>query len=525
MENTSEETIGIVFEKVNTDNGMYYKFHSVSAVTYDVEDMYYIITSGEFEGSDEEDFDRLICNPDDLLTQNKSVLLQKCNYDDSYAIYIFPRAFIDKIDAENLMHKYIALASKLVNTRLNKTDDDGVLKTQILEPNAKTEEEFNAHVLKNMLKSEYEVEDSIIKEEERPQTMTIDINKIISEISAKIVGQEEAITALVTNIYYNQLLIDHLTKDYYIDEAALDSSKVAILLEGSTGTGKTAIVKEIAARLDLPFVKKSINSFSETGYVGPTITDLLKDLYIAAGRNIGRAERGVIFLDEVDKIANKSEMDGRDMKKGVQEELLGFISGAEYDVSLEDKGYGGKSIHFDTSKLTFILGGAWTKLREKKIKEAQKKNKDVELGFGRSNQVQAEEDKTYTITPQDYIDDGMDREFFGRIKVLTCTKTYEEEDLKNILLYSVISPLKNIERTVQILGYKGITYTDEFVDEVCKQAYEMGTGARGLQTIVSGVQNKLLKPLMNKEFDLNEPIELNTSLLHQYNQSLVRRYK
>jgi len=358
-----------------------------------------------------------------------------------------------------------------------------------------------------------------------PQTEMCDINvdKIIDEINHIIVGQEEAVSVLVTNIYYNQLLIDYLSKDFFLDEAELDSSKVAILIEGATGTGKTAIIKQISSRLKLPFIKSNINSFSETGYVGPTITDLLRKLYFASGKNIGKAERGIIFLDEVDKIASKSGLDGKDMKKGVQEELLGFISGGEYDVPLDENGHG-KGIHFDTSKLTFILGGAWTDLRERKIKEAKKKNKDVGVGFGRNKEV-PESDKTYTITAEDYIDEGLEREFFGRIKVLVCTKTYEVEDLRNILLTSVISPLKNIERTVRMFGYKGITYADEFIDEVCNQAYDMGTGARALQAIMLGIQSRLLRKLINKEFDLDEPIELTTSLLHQYNQSLVRRYK
>ncbi len=277
----------------------------------------------------------------------------------------------------------------------------------------------------------------------------IDVNKIINDISLKIVGQEEAITTLVNNIYYNQLLIDKLSEEYYIDNSILDSSKVSILLDGSTGTGKTAIIKEIAANLDLPFVSSSANSFSETGYVGPSITDLLRKLYIISSRSINKAERGIIFLDEVDKIANKTGLDGvqgKDMKKGVQEELLGFISGSDYEVSLDPSGYSGKTIHFNTSKLTFILAGAWTNLKERKIKESQKKNK--QMGFNKSENIV--QDTTYIITAQDYIDDGLEREFFGRIKVIVNTKTYNYDDLKNILLTSTISRLKYIEKCVKI---------------------------------------------------------------------------
>lgn len=559
METKSNESMAVIFKR-KSDDSKSLEFESIAKVVYDPDDMYYIITSGSFEGSDESDFNKLSCEPSSLFDSKGIVNFEEAKglaeYNDDaytpYSIYVFPRDYVDGINAEDFTMKCIKIASKLKYTSLDLTEDESVLKTRINRYSERKEVELNPHVLKNMLRSDYEVEDSIEIEpsfiktgsvpeptpmptvpestpisnfEEMPQTEMCDINvdKIIDEINHIIVGQEEAVSVLVTNIYYNQLLIDYLSKDFFLDEAELDSSKVAILIEGATGTGKTAIIKQISSRLKLPFIKSNINSFSETGYVGPTITDLLRKLYFASGKNIGKAERGIIFLDEVDKIASKSGLDGKDMKKGVQEELLGFISGGEYDVPLDENGHG-KGIHFDTSKLTFILGGAWTDLRERKIKEAKKKNKDVGVGFGRNKEV-PESDKTYTITAEDYIDEGLEREFFGRIKVLVCTKTYEVEDLRNILLTSVISPLKNIERTVRMFGYKGITYADEFIDEVCNQAYDMGTGARALQAIMLGIQSRLLRKLISKEFDLDEPIELTTSLLHQYNQSLVRRYK
>ena len=374
---------------------------------------------------------------------------------------------------------------------------------------------------KNKLIEEYEKDEStpLYDLEYSHNKKYYDVNKLINDISLKIVGQEEAITTLVTNIYFNQLLIDKLSEEYFIDTSILDSSKVSILLEGSTGTGKTAIVKEIASSLNIPIVMSSANSFSETGYVGPSITDLLRKLYLVSGKELNKAQRGIIFLDEVDKIANKSGINGKDMKKGVQEELLGFISGADYEVSLDPNGYNSKTIHFDTSMITFILAGAWTDLRERKIEEVKKKYKH--MGFNTNN---TNVDYSYTITAQDYIDDGLEREFFGRIKVLVHTKTYNKDDLRNILLYSTISPLKNFERTVKMFGYKGILCSDEFIDKLVSDAYDMNTGARGLQTIMSGVQNRMLKGFILKEYDLNEKIVLNENIINEYNKSLIRKF-
>ena len=349
----------------------------------------------------------------------------------------------------------------------------------------------------------------------------IDVNAIIKEISEKIVGQEEAIISLVTNIYFNQVLIDRLANSGSASASLLDSTKVSILLDGSTGTGKTAIAKEIATKLDLPIVMASANSFSETGYVGPTITDILQKLLEQANGDMARAERGIVFLDEIDKLASNTGFHGKDMKRGVQEELLAFIGGGMYDVRSGESLWG-NSIQFDTSKLTFILSGAFTELRDRKIKEKEEKGKKG-IGFSINNS-DSQNDRTYTISAQDYIDEGLMREFFGRVKVLVSTKTYSVEDLKNILLTSTISPLENFQKVVEIFGYNGIIYSEEFIDRFANEAYNMGTGARALQTIMSGIQNMLLLNIINGEFDKYKPIELTIDMINQYKGKEIRRY-
>ena len=282
---------------------------------------------------------------------------------------------------------------------------------------------------------------------------------------------------------------------------------------------KTAIVTAAAAKFDIPVVIRSAASFSETGYVGASITDILKDLYFAAGKDLNRAQKGIIVLDEIDKLAVNSGLGGRDMKKGVQDELLGFIGGSVYDIPLDEHRIGGEVIHFDTSKVTFILSGAWTDLRDRKV--AEEKRKLNPLGFNLTKGEDVTEVK-YTITAKDYINEGLSREFFGRIKVLTGTKTYSLDDLRYILLHSKISPLKNFEKAVKLFGYNKVDTTEGFIEKVCEQAYEMQTGARALQTIMAGVQNRLLQGLITKQYDLKKPIILSEQLLEEYNNSLIR---
>ena len=385
-------------------------------------------------------------------------------------------------------------------------------------PKEKQELETFDSLLNRMLQLEEKLK---VKEENKKEEISdIKVNSVIDKITNKIIGQDDAIKTLVSNIYHNQKLIDFISEQEEIDPSLLDSSKVSILLDGETGTGKTAIEKEIAKELDLPIVITSANSFSETGYVGPTITDILKKLLDQTNGDIKKAERGIVVLDEIDKITKEEGIAGKSMHEGVQNELLSFIGGGEYDISNGGFGFFSNKIKFDTSKLTFILSGAFTDLREQKIEEEEKKYKS--MGFTYNDESNTE--KTYTLLPEDYIKSGLKREFFGRIKVLTGTKSYDHDAYKKILLESKISPLKNFEQTVKLYGYPGIEYDDSFVDKLAEEAIKMKTGARGLQTVMSGIQNKLLMGLINHEFDLDKKIKLTTNLIDEYNKSYVRKY-
>ena len=356
-----------------------------------------------------------------------------------------------------------------------------------------------------------------VKIEQRKNLLNIDVVDVINKISKKIIGQENAITTLVANIYHNQRLIESLESEgKKLNSTELDSRKVAILLDGTTGTGKTAIEKEISESFGLPLVIENANSFSETGYVGPSITDILEKLLKEADGDLEIAQKGIVVLDEIDKIA-ETDQESRSMKLGVQKELLGFMSGAVYEVRTS-QGLFAPQIQFDTSKLTFILSGAFTSIKEAKIRQNNKKTLGFDIG-GKD-----ESDRTYTVDSQDYIDYGLMKEFFGRVKVIATTKTYSKEDLREILLKSEISPLKGFEKSCQMYGYPKVTYSVDFIDTIVEEAYKMETGARALQSLIQGIQDTMLMDLITKRFDVNKSVELTIDSLNKYKERRIRKY-
>ena len=296
----------------------------------------------------------------------------------------------------------------------------------------------------------------------------------LEDIKDKFVGQEECAEELFCNIVLNQQL--SLTEEA--------NGRSIIFIDGPTGTGKTAITKEITRTLNLPCVSTSITNYSASGYVGGDLTDLLYQLFDLAEGNPFFAERGIIILDEFDKISYKSN--DLEMKKAVQHQLLDLMGGGKYILSSSDrKGFPFEDYEFDTSKLTFICIGALTNLRDKKTESVK------HIGFGAKEQIEKEE---YDINSEDLINMGLERELVGRLNTFIHTKEYSEEDLKNILLNSRISPLIGFENFLNYIGVDLIIEEDVY-DLIAHEAYEMKTGARALQTIIYSIRKEFIRDI------------------------------
>lgn len=282
---------------------------------------------------------------------------------------------------------------------------------------------------------------------------------IINELKEIIKGQDEAIESVVTNVLINLKTA----------KENVNLQKNTILIDGSTGTGKTLLVTELAKILNSPVIIKNSTNYSTVGYVGDDLKSILTDLLRTANSDISKAENGIVCLDEIDKLGDTS----LEIRRGIQQELLSYLSGTTVEVTLNKKTY-----MFDTSNLTFIFMGAFTNMKEKKNKS---------IGFDSKENIRE--------TTTDYVKAGMLREFMGRINVITKTNDLKIEDIENILINSKISPLKELILIGKLYSVE-ITFTEGFIKKASFDALKENIGARGVHRVINKVKNKLLLPIM-----------------------------
>lgn len=317
----------------------------------------------------------------------------------------------------------------------------------------------------------------------------IDPNQVAQKIKEKVIAQDQTVDTILYNIYNNQYLIENGS-----DELA--ENKVNIILDGPTGTGKTFILKEVAKNLSIPITISPADMYAVPGYKGAQLEEMLVGLLDQTGGNVELAERGIVVLDEFDKLCAKGNK-SLEMHKAIQHNLLTYIGGTK--INLE---YNGKKIEFDTSKITFICLGAFTDLRERKIRE------------------ELDENNQYLIEPSDYIDAGLERELVGRFSLVAATQALSKENLVRILKESKVSPLKNLIEIGKLYG-KDIKYDEVLVEKIAQEAYDTGTGARALQTVVNGIENTILKDIINPK--ANSEIYLDSNSVDKYKQVYIRR--
>lgn len=305
-----------------------------------------------------------------------------------------------------------------------------------------------------------------------------------------VIGQERAKKYIAVAVYnHYKRLMHSLSNPEDKEDAEIELDKSNILLVGETGTGKTLIARTIARLLNVPFAIVDATALTEAGYVGEDVESILSRLLQAADYDVAAAERGIVFIDEVDKIARKGDNPSitRDVSgEGVQQALLKILEGTVVNVPPQGgrKHPDQKYIQVNTKNILFVAGGAFDGV-QKKI--AQRLNTRV-VGYGQQQKV-AEVDRENLlqyITPQDLRSFGLIPELLGRLPVLTYLEPLGREALRRILTEPKNAIVKQYVRLFELDGVK-LTFDDEVLDYIVDKAIEYKLGARGLRSICEAI--------------------------------------
>ena len=313
-----------------------------------------------------------------------------------------------------------------------------------------------------------------------------------------VIRQDEAkkvLSIAVCDHYNHAKYLRRLAQENESAARSLEFAKQNVIIVGPTGVGKTYLVKHIAELIGVPFVKADATKFSETGYVGADVDDLVRELVRKADGDVELAEYGIIYIDEVDKIATSGSMIGRDVSgRGVQTTLLKLMEETEVPLrnpsdiqsqmqamfDMQRGGGGTPRDSVNTRHILFIVSGAFSGL-EKIISQRMRTGS---IGFAAENRdlPSMDEEMFRHVETQDYLEFGFEAEFIGRLPVRVVCEHLTADDLMEIMLSSEGSLIRQYEREFEAFGIR-VTFEDEALRKIAEKAAEEKTGARGLMTV------------------------------------------
>ena len=392
---------------------------------------------------------------------------------DSAAMYNLAKMYQEGLGVSKDYNKAKELYEQAYQNGVPKAKDklDEIIK--LLEFTFKDEKETKIQEENKKAKGNYFDDYMNVVRNNQQSKANLDVEKLkelIGNLCSKYVSREQTIKMLANNIYHARKVIESIA-----DEKIVRHNLNTILLISSTGGGKTAIVIDLAKNFDVPFVSVPISSgYTQAGYKGLELNSIFANLINAANGDLSKAEKGIILLDEFDKIRILNENDhDNQFKKALQHELLSYLEGRKVQIINGDRQY-----TFDTSKVTFILSGAFQDITQDEKYYAEEEIKEK-------------------------ISEGYEAELLGRINVCHYMPKYTKEDYINILNNSKIGALNNFITSCSIYGKSVITSPySAFVESVAEEAVRLDKGVRGLNNIFSNILNWHLDDLIYGEGDI-----------------------